>query len=125
MEQKKTGAGVKELFAEKLKEVQKQLEKERLEKGYCVNTVFVNFTDNDVEQMPESYSMPFAIRGESPYAHMKKYIKDNADGMTASVLYEIYSRFNGHGISVTAETVAKAKRKFIIGLWLNESKKPE
>lgn len=125
MEENKTVANVGEIFAEKLKEVQERLDKERLEKGYCVYTAFLKFTDNEVEQMPESYSMPFAMRGQSPCAYVKKYIKDSVDEMTASVMYEVCYCFNGHDIAVTAETVAKAKKKFIIALWLEVSKKHE
>ena len=113
----------KEQFAEMIAEEERKLAEERREKGYCVYTCFVTFTDSEIESMPLSFSMKFVQRGENAHAYAKKYIKDNADGLTASVLYEIFYRVNGDWVSVTADTVAKARRKFICALWLEEAKK--
>lgn len=112
-----------EEFAKAVEKAEKALDEERCEKGYCVYTCFVTFTDSEIDSMPLSFSMKFAQRGENAHAYAKKYIKDNADGLMASVLYEIFYRVNGDWVSVTADTVAKAKRKFICALWLEEAKK--
>lgn len=88
---------------------------------HTIYSCFVRFNDEELDQMPKWFWREM-VKYNDGCARVDKFVKDDDNGLTASIFYTVFYKINGNTISATDSDLNRAKKKFIFAVRL-ESKR--